>query len=42
MPWRDIAVKMQGPVALGFKKHFVQYWNFYNVQFAEKDAFGTI
>ena len=30
MPWRDIAVKLTGPIAEGFEKHFIEYWNFYN------------
>lgn len=28
MPWRDIAVKLQGPVTKHVTRHFIQYWNF--------------
>ena len=31
MPWRDIAVRIKGNAASGLKKHFIQYWNFYNL-----------
>jgi phosphatidylserine/phosphatidylglycerophosphate/cardiolipin synthase-like enzyme len=33
MPWRDIAVRIIGNGADGLKKHFIEYWNFYNLQF---------
>lgn len=28
MPWRDIAVRMQGQVVKDLVRHFMQYWNF--------------
>ena len=36
MPWRDIAVKLTGNIVHGFKKHFLEFWNFNNIQFAYK------
>jgi len=30
MPWRDIAVKLEGDIVKGFEKHFIEYWAFYN------------
>lgn len=27
LPWHDVAVKIEGPVAKDFVMHFVQYWN---------------
>lgn len=28
MPWRDIAVRLMGPVTKDVSRHFIQYWNF--------------
>lgn len=28
MPWRDIAIKLKGPVTKDVTRHFIQYWNF--------------
>ena len=33
MPWRDIAVQLRGGIVKGMKKHFLQFWNFNNIQF---------
>lgn len=38
MPWRDIAIRMTGDIVSGMKKHFLQFWNFNNVQFAYKES----
>lgn len=38
MPWRDIAVQMTGPIVRGMKRHFLQFWNFNNVQFSYKNS----
>ena len=36
MPWRDIAIRMRGDIVKGMKKHFLEFWNFNNIQFAYK------
>lgn len=36
MPWRDIAVKLQGDIVDYFTFHYVQYWN--NSQIKIKDG----
>jgi phospholipase D1/2 len=28
MPWRDIAIRLKGPVTKDVTRHFIQYWNF--------------
>lgn len=28
MPWRDIALRVEGPATLDLIRHFIQYWNF--------------
>jgi phospholipase D1/2 len=38
MPWRDIAVRLQGPIVSGMKRHFLQFWNFNNIQFSYKNS----
>lgn len=38
MPWRDIAIRMTGPIVRGMKRHFLQFWNFNNVQFSYKNS----
>lgn len=38
MPWRDIALRLTGDAVKGLKKHFLQFWNFNNVQFAYKES----
>lgn len=38
MPWRDIAVVLRGPIVKGMKRHFLQFWNFNNVQFSYKNS----
>ena len=38
MPWRDIAIQMKGPIVRGMKRHFLQFWNFNNVQFSYKNS----
>lgn len=30
MPWRDIAVRLNGEIVKGFENHFIEYWNFYH------------
>lgn len=38
MPWRDIAIRLQGPIVGGMKRHFLQFWNFNNIQFSYKNS----
>ena len=38
MPWRDIALRAQGEIVRAMKKHFLQYWNFNNIQFSYKNT----
>lgn len=38
MPWRDIAARLKGAVVKGMRKHFLQFWNFNNIQFSEKTS----
>lgn len=38
MPWRDIAASLRGPIVKGMKRHFLQFWNFNNVQFSYKNS----
>ena len=38
MPWRDIALRAEGPIVNLMRRHFFQFWNFNNIQFAYKDA----
>jgi len=38
MPWRDIAIRLQGDIVKGMKKHFLQFWSFNNIQFAYKNT----
>lgn len=38
MPWRDIAIQLKGPIVRGLKRHFLQFWNFNNVQFSYKNS----
>lgn len=38
MPWRDIAIRLQGPVINGMKKHFLHMWNFNNIQIDDKEG----
>lgn len=32
MPWHDIAIKIDGPSVKDVCRHFIQYWNYVNVQ----------
>ena len=38
MPWRDIAIQMRGEIVKGMRKHFLQFWNFNNIQFSDKSG----
>jgi phospholipase D1/2 len=32
MPWHDIAVKLMGGSVQDLARHFIQYWNYVNLQ----------
>jgi phosphatidylserine/phosphatidylglycerophosphate/cardiolipin synthase-like enzyme len=32
MPWHDIAVKLMGGAVQDLARHFIQYWNYVNLQ----------
>ena len=38
MPWRDIAVQLEGEVVGQMKRHFLKFWNFTNIEFGLKKA----
>ena len=38
MPWRDIAVQLEGAIVSQMKRHFLKFWNFTNIEFGMKKA----
>jgi phosphatidylserine/phosphatidylglycerophosphate/cardiolipin synthase-like enzyme len=38
MPWRDIAVQLEGAIVSQMKRHFLKFWNFTNIEFGLKKA----
>lgn len=36
MPWHDVGIKLLGGSVTDLTRHFVQYWNFVNLQIYNK------